>query len=32
MCWLPMNGLSWGMEKEEVISFLEGNGVTLQQE
>lgn len=30
--WLPMKGLTWGMEKEEVTSLLEGKGVTLQQE
>ncbi|SHL75536.1 hypothetical protein SAMN02745136_05627 [Anaerocolumna jejuensis DSM 15929] len=30
--WLPIKGLSWGMDKEKVTSLLEGNGVTLQQE
>lgn len=30
--WLPIKGLSWGMEKEKAISLLEERGVTLQQE
>lgn len=30
--WLPMKGLSWGMEKEKAISLLEGNRITLKQE